>query len=61
MRGKLSAKCVEMIRELDTIHFMLRDQAIELRDTFFADAKREGKILYRTVQVKVNKQESVVV
>lgn len=59
VRGKLSAKYLEMIRELDTIHFMLRDQAIELRDAFFADAKREGKILYRTVQVKVNKQESV--
>lgn len=59
VRGEISGIYSDVIKQLDIVHEKLKREAFQLRDEFQEDAKREGKIQYRTVQVKVNTAGSV--
>ncbi|RJX72677.1 conjugative transfer protein MobI(A/C) [Pseudomonas sp. LS-2] len=59
LRGELSARYLPMILECDAIHEQLKAEAIRLKDQFIQDARDEGKLLYRSVQVKTNREGSV--
>ena len=59
IRGELSTRYLPMILECDAIHDLLRTEALRLKDGFIQDAKDEGRLLYRSVQVKTNREGSV--